>query len=164
MVIEKRAYRYEGGGLSFTHSPIYGFRGVNGHVSFHLMHYSPENRRLILGRAYFSEECPFNEAVEVANHVFNEWRPTRINGEPEDYNLVIRGNAMYTDFSEIERRLIIYCALRNTVTDFYELMYKVIKMNFLAAMYWGGELLKARDAGYFEYLRLKKALKLVLNL
>ncbi|MGC8542705.1 MAG: hypothetical protein ACP5NQ_02090 [Vulcanisaeta sp.] len=164
MVMKEEVYGYEGDRIRFFHSPVYAFRGVNGHVTFHLMHWSPENKRWILGKAYFSEECPFDESVEVARYVFDEWRPTTVNGEPERYSLIIKGNAMYTDFGEIERRLIIYCSLRRGVADPYVLMHRVVRMSFLAAMYWAGELLKARDVGYPEYSRLKKALKLVLNL
>ena len=164
MVMEEGVNGYKGSGMEFSHSPVYGFRSVNRHVSFHLMHWSPESGRWILGKAYFSEECLFNEAVEVAKYVFNEWRPITLSGEPEGYSLIIKSNVMYTDFNEIERRLIIYCALRNSVNDPYALMHGVIKLSSLAALYWAGELLKAKDTGYREYLRMRKALKLILNI
>ena len=159
MVMRREASSYGDGKMMFQHSPVYCFRGINGHVHFHLMHWSPERKRWILNKAYFSSKCPFNEAVEVAKYVFDEWRLI-----PEKYSLVIKGNVIYTDFSEVERRLVIYCALRRDVDDPFPLMHRVVKMSFLAAMYWAGELLKAREEGYSEYLRLKKALKLVLDL
>ena len=164
MVMREEVSGYEDGRTMFQHSPVYCFRGINRHVYFHLMHWSPERKRWVLGKAYFSGECPFGEVVEVAKYVFDEWRPTQPSGEPDRYSLVIRGNAIYTDFGEIERRLVIYCALRRDVDDSFLLMHRVVKMSFLAAMYWAGELLKAREEGYSEYLKLKKALKLVLNL
>lgn len=149
---------------SFNHSPQYCVWNSNGKVSVHLMHWSPESNVWVVDKEYFSGYAPFSEVVELARRVYDQWRPQSRYDEPYRYSLYVRDNAILTDFGEIERRVIIYLSLRNYVRDRDRLIDLVVGLPFIAGLYWGGELLRARELGFKEFVRVRKALRVMLGL